>query len=147
MSDRTFYEEAGGHDTIAGIIHRFYERVASDPDLRAVYPDEDLRPAERRLTMFFEQYWGGPTTYSEQRGHPRLGMRHSRFAVTLTQASRWLSHMRDALDEANLSPEHNAQFWEYVQRAAHFLINTPDDQSAAEGPAVPGPDRPSLDLA
>jgi hemoglobin len=143
MSARTFYEEVGGHDTIVGIIHRFYAGVAGDPALRAVYPDEDLGRAEHRLTMFFEQYWGGPTTYSDERGHPRLGMRHARFEVTPKQADRWLSHMRDALDEAGLDAEHDAQFWEYVQRAAHFLINTPDETEAVDD----GSDRPRLDLA
>jgi hemoglobin len=144
VSARTFYDEVGGHQTIAAIIHRFYQGVAEDPELRAVYPDEDLGPAEHRLTMFFEQYWGGPTTYSEQRGHPRLGMRHAPFAVTPTQAERWLTHMRTALDEAQLSPEHDSQFWEYVVRAAHFLVNTPDEQPASDPGSAPT--RTTLDL-
>jgi hemoglobin len=132
VSDKTFYDEVGGHEVIAGIIHRFYAGVADDPDLRALYPEADLGPAEHRLTMFFEQYWGGPTTYSDERGHPRLGMRHARFAVTPTQAGRWLAHMRTALADAGLAPEHAEQFWAYVTRAAHFLINTPDEDDQAD---------------
>jgi hemoglobin len=145
MSDKTFYDAVGGHDVIAGIIHRFYAGVAEDPDLRALYPEADLSGAEHRLTMFFEQYWGGPTTYSSERGHPRLGMRHAPFAVTPAQAGRWLRHMRTALEDADLSPEHLQQFWDYVVRAAHFLINTPDDDPAGDGPDEPV--RSRLDLA
>ena len=72
----TFYDEVGGHETFVKLVHGFYARVATDPTLRALYPEEDLGPAEVRLRMFFEQYWGGPTTYSQERGHPRLRMRH-----------------------------------------------------------------------
>jgi hemoglobin len=145
MSDKTFYDAVGGHEVIAEIIHRFYAGVAEDPDLRALYPEADLSGAEHRLTMFFEQYWGGPTTYSSERGHPRLGMRHAPFAVTPTQAGRWLRHMRTALEDADLSPEHIDQFWEYVVRAAHFLINTPDEKPAGDVPDEPV--RSRLDLA
>jgi hemoglobin len=145
MSDKTFYDSVGGHEVIAGIVHRFYAGVAEDPDLRALYPEADLSHAEHRLTMFFEQYWGGPTTYSEERGHPRLGMRHAPFAVTPTQAGRWLGHMRTALEVAEMSPEHTEQFWAYVVRAAHFLINTPDEEPADDPGGVPT--RSPLDLA
>jgi hemoglobin len=145
MSDKTFYDSVGGHQVIAGIVHRFYAGVADDPELRAVYPEADLSGAEHRLTMFFEQYWGGPTTYSEERGHPRLGMRHAPFAVTPTQAGRWLGHMRTALEETDLSPAQIDQFWEYVVRAAHFLVNTPDAGSADDVTDVPA--RSPLDLA
>ena len=78
----TFYEAVGGHHTFVALVKRFYSGVAGDPALRTLYPEEDLGPAEIRFRMFLEQYWGGPTTYSEQRGHPRLRMRHSPFAVT-----------------------------------------------------------------
>ncbi len=145
MSDKTFYAAVGGHQVIAGIVRRFYAGVAEDPDLRALYPEADLSGAEHRLTMFFEQYWGGPTTYSSERGHPRLGMRHAPFAVTPTQAGRWLRHMRTALEGADLSAEHIEQFWDYVVRAAHFLINTPDEDPAGDG--TDEPVRSRLDLA
>ena len=75
----SFYDQVGGHETFRRLVHEFYHGVAGDPELRALYPEEDLGPAEERLRMFLEQYWGGPTTYSEQRGHPRLRMRHAPF--------------------------------------------------------------------
>ena len=73
----TFYEAVGGHDTFVALVDRFYEGVAGDPVLKPMYPEEDLAPAAARLTAFLEQYWGGPTTYSDTRGHPRLRMRHA----------------------------------------------------------------------
>src|SRR5688500_6813085 len=97
-SVQTFYDAVGGHPTFVALVRRFYEGVASDPPLRALYPEEDLTDAETRFRMFLEQYWGGPTTYSEQRGHPRLRMRHGPFAVTPDMRDRWLRHMRDAID-------------------------------------------------
>ena len=72
---QSFYDQVGGHETFRTLVHEFYLGVAGDPELRALYPEQDLGPAEERLRMFLEQYWGGPTTYSQQRGHPRLRMR------------------------------------------------------------------------
>ena len=95
---QTFYDAVGGEATFVALVKRFYEGVASDPPLRALYPEADLASAEKRLRMFLEQYWGGPTTYSEQRGHPRLRMRHAPFAVTPAMRDRWLKHMRDAIE-------------------------------------------------
>jgi hemoglobin len=134
--EQSFYDAVGGHDTIVSIVAAFYSGVAADPLLRPLYPDDDLTDAATRLTMFLEQYWGGPTTYSDQRGHPRLGMRHAPFAVTPAARDRWLTHMRSALDGSGMSPEHIATFWEYVDRAAHFLVNTPDDEPTQPGLAV-----------
>jgi hemoglobin len=121
----TFYDEVGGHETFDRLVHRFYQGVRSDPDLRALYPEEDLVPAERRLRMFLEQYWGGPTTYGDERGHPRLRMRHHPFPVTLHMRDRWLHHMREAVDELDLAPGHELLLWDYLERAAHSLVNTP----------------------
>ena len=121
----TFYDEVGGHETFDRLVHRFYQGVRSDPDLRALYPEEDLVPAERRLRMFLEQYWGGPTTYSEQRGHPRLRMRHGPFAVTPDARDRWLRHMRDAIDSLDLTEEQDHELWTYMERAAHSMVNQP----------------------
>ncbi|MCK5890197.1 MAG: globin [Aeromicrobium sp.] len=121
----SFYDEIGGRATIARIVHVFYEGVAADPVLRPMYPEADLGPAEERFTQFLEQYWGGPTTYSEQRGHPRLRMRHAPFAVTDEARERWLGHFRAGLDEARLTPEQDARFWSYAQHAAQFMVNTP----------------------
>ncbi len=99
----SFYEQVGGHDTFHRLVHRFYVGVAGDPELKAMYPEEDLGPAEDRLRMFLEQYWGGPTAYSEQRGHPRLRMRHHPYAVTPHMRDRWLHHMREAVEELALA--------------------------------------------
>ena len=120
----TFYDEIGGSETIAGIVHRFYQGVAEDPYLREMYPEEDLGPAEERFRLFLDQYWGGPTTYSQQRGHPRLRMRHAPFKVTPKAAQHWLRHFRAGLDGANLTPEQDAQFWGYITHAAQFMINS-----------------------
>ncbi|HEX7738333.1 MAG TPA: globin [Marmoricola sp.] len=126
MTAITFYDEIGGEETIRTIVHRFYEGVASDDWLREMYPEEDLGPAEERFRLFLTQYWGGPTTYSETRGHPRLRMRHAPFAVTPTAAQHWLQHFRAGLDSAHLTPEQDAQFWDYIVHAAQFMINAED---------------------
>lgn len=124
--EQTFYDEIGGLETFRRIVARFYEGVARDEVLRPMYPEADLGPAEERFLMFLVQYWGGPTTYSQQRGHPRLRMRHAPFAVDADARDRWLSHFRAALDDAGLTPEQDARFWEYVTHAANFMINTAD---------------------
>ena len=123
-SEQTFYEAIGGHDTIKLVVDTFYAGVAGDELLRPMYPEADLGPASDRFRMFLEQYWGGPTTYSEQRGHPRLRMRHAPFEVTPEARDRWLMHFRAGLDRASLSPEHDAQFWAYAQHAAQFMVNS-----------------------
>jgi len=120
----TFYDEIGGMPTFERIVKRFYEGVATDPVLRPLYPEEDLGPAEERFRHFLVQYWGGPTTYSDERGHPRLRMRHAPFAVTPLARDHWLGHFRAALDEVALTPEQDAQFWDYVTHAAQFMVNS-----------------------
>ena len=120
----TFYDEIGGLETIRAIVTKFYEGVAADPVLRPLYPEADLGPAAERLTLFLAQYWGGPTTYSQNRGHPRLRMRHAPFAVTPTARDHWLQHFRDGLDSVALTPEQHAQFWDYATHAAQFMVNT-----------------------
>ena len=120
----TPYELMGGHQAFVRLVHRFYAGVATDPVLRPLYPEEDLSGAEERLRMFLEQYWGGPRTYSDQRGHPRLRMRHAPFAVTPEARDRWLVHMRTAVDEMGLPPELDQQLWEYLVAAAHSMVNT-----------------------
>ncbi len=131
----TVYEEVGGAETFAALVHAFYEGVKSDPELRALYPDEDLAPAERRLRMFLEQYFGGPTTYGEERGHPRLRMRHAPFAVTVDMRDRWLRHMADAMDRVEIPEDRAEQMRDYFFRAAHMLVNT-DDTPPAEGTSL-----------
>ena len=122
----TFYDEIGGFPTMQKIVAKFYEGVAEDEVLRPMYPEQDLGPAEERFLHFLVQYWGGPSTYSEQRGHPRLRMRHAPFAVDSAARDRWLTHFRAALDSVDLTPEQDAQFWGYVTHAANFMVNTPD---------------------
>ena len=122
--DRTFYEQIGGHETFVRLVGRFYEGVAGDPELRALYPEEDLASAAERLRMFLEQYWGGPTTYSDQRGHPRLRMRHAPFRVTPDARDRWLTHMRDAVEALHLPPLQESILWDYLERAAWSMVNT-----------------------
>jgi hemoglobin len=120
----SFYDAVGGHDTFVRLVDAFYDGVATDEVLRPMYPEEDLGPAKERLTLFLEQYWGGPTTYSEQRGHPRLRMRHAPFKVNPDARDRWLAHMRSAVDSLALAPIHEAQLWDYLERAAFSMINT-----------------------
>jgi hemoglobin len=120
----TFYQAVGGEDTFRRIVHRFYEQVAADEILRPLYPEEDLGPAEERLRLFLIQYWGGPHTYSDNRGHPRLRMRHAPFQVGPLQRDAWLRCMRIAVDEAGLDAEHRAQLWDYLEMAANSLVNS-----------------------
>lgn len=122
----TPYQAMGGHDTFRRLVHRFYEGVADDPVLRPLYPEADLAPAEDRLRMFLEQYWGGPHTYSERRGHPRLRMRHAPYQVTTDARDRWLAHMRVGVDELGLPEELEHQLWDYLVMAAHSLVNAAD---------------------
>ncbi|KAA1418812.1 globin [Nocardioides humilatus] len=122
---QTYYEEIGGFETFRRIVAKFYEGVAGDEVLRPLYPEEDLGPAEERFLLFLVQYWGGPSTYSEQRGHPRLRMRHAPFPVDERARDHWLQHFRTALDSVSLTPEQDQQFWAYVTHAATFMINTP----------------------
>jgi hemoglobin len=119
-----FYNEVGGAETFRAIVARFYEQVADDPVLRPLYPEEDLGPAEQRLRMFLEQYWGGPRTYSEQRGHPRLRMRHAPFRIGLIERDAWLRCMRVAVDEAGLDDEHRTTLWRYLEMAATSMVNS-----------------------
>ena len=122
-----FYEQVGGHETFQLLVSTFYRGVADDPVLRPMYPEQDLGPASERLLLFLEQYWGGPTTYSAERGHPRLRMRHAPFKVNPHARDRWLAHMRAALDMLELPPLQDATLWSYLERAAHAMVNTFDD--------------------
>jgi hemoglobin len=119
----TYFELVGGHETFRRLVAEFYRGVADDPVLRPLYPEEDLAGAQQRLTMFLEQYWGGPRTYSEQRGHPRLRMRHAPFAIGERERLAWLAHMRRALDALELSREQHDILWQYLETAAFSLQN------------------------
>ena len=123
----TFFERVGGTETFEKLTKAFYEGVATDPILKPMYPEQDLGPAERRLRMFLEQYWGGPDTYQRERGHPRLRMRHFEFKVGPKAKQAWLLHMRNALDSLELAPLDEAELWDYLERAATALLNTFED--------------------
>lgn len=119
----TFYDAVGGEPTFRRLVGEFYAGVAGDPELRALYPEEQLGPAADRLALFLMQYWGGPTTYHETRGHPRLRMRHVPFSIDAAQRDRWLRHMRAALDAIALPPEQDKLLWDYFTSAAQTLQN------------------------
>lgn len=122
-----FWEQVGGRPTFEKLVRAFYEGIKSDEVLLPMYPEADLEGAIQRLTGFLEQYWGGPGTYSEERGHPRLRMRHLPFKVNPDARDRWLKHMRAAQDTLKLSPLHDATLWTYLDRAAHSMVNTFDE--------------------
>ena len=119
----TVWSQVGGTPTFERIVGAFYRAVREDELLAPMYPQDDWEGSEWRLRTFLEQYWGGPTTYSDLRGHPRLRMRHAPFAVTPEAKAHWLRHMHAALDEAALPPMHDAAFRDYIERAALALVN------------------------
>lgn len=125
MLNRSVYELAGGEQTFRLLVQRFYGRVAEDPLLRAVYPDQDLSGATERLTLFLIQYWGGPNTYSEQRGHPRLRMRHQPFAIGSAERDAWLGHMTAAVESLDLAPQVHKALLDYFETASTAMINRP----------------------
>ena len=120
----SFYDRVGGEQTFRDLVDGFYQGVAGDPPLRALYPEEDLGPAADRLRLFLVQYWGGPRTYQETRGHPRLRIRHAPFQVTPTQRDRWVHHMLAAVDSLEMAQAEDAELREYLVRAADFMVNT-----------------------
>jgi hemoglobin len=124
----SFYEAVGGEATFRRLVAEFYAGVATDPVLRPLYPEADLGPAADRLRMFLEQYWGGPRTYSDQRGHPRLRMRHSPFKIGFIERDAWLRCMHTAvasIDSETLDDEHRKALLEYLEMAAHSMVNSP----------------------
>jgi len=124
MTERTsLYERAGGTPFFEDLVARFYTGVEGDPLLRPVYPEADLGPARRRLTLFLIQYWGGPTTYDDERGHPRLRMRHAPFEIGPTERDRWLVHMKAAIGELAPAPDVAAELERYIAMAAEAMRN------------------------
>jgi hemoglobin len=120
---RSLFDRAGGVPFFEDLVGRFYAGVASDPVLRLVYPDADLAPAQRRLTLFLIQYWGGPRTYDEERGHPRLRMRHAPFAIGPAERDRWLIHMRAAIAAMAPTDDFAEELGAYVTMAAEAMRN------------------------
>ena len=125
MLNRSVYELAGGEPVFRLLVQRFYAQVATDPVLRAVYPEEDLAAATERLTLFLVQYWGGPATYSEQRGHPRLRMRHQPFAIGQAERDAWLGHMTASVESLDLAPPVRKALLDYFETASTAMINRP----------------------
>jgi len=119
----TFYEAVGGEETFRRLVSRFYQGVAADPLLRPLYPEEDLSGAEERLRLFLIQYWGGPNTYSQRRGHPRLRMRHARFVIGQAERDAWLRHMTEAVDSLELPEPLHGMLLDYLTSASQALIN------------------------
>ena len=122
----TFYEKIGGEAFFADLVSQFYARVATNPILRPMYPDEDLKGAAQRLQWFLEQYWGGPTTYGDHRGHPRLRMRHAQFPIDTKARDAWLSCMGAAVDGIEMDPVMREELWSYLEMAANSMVNQPD---------------------
>lgn len=122
----SFYDRVGGSAIFAELVSQFYARVAVDPILRPMYPDSDLKEAAQRLQMFLEQYWGGPTTYSDERGHPRLRMRHAGFHIASPQRDAWLACMQAAIEGLDIDQQLKAELAEYIEMAANSLVNQPD---------------------
>ena len=131
-SARSFYTEIGGEPTFRALVKHFYAEVRNDPVLRPMYPADDWQGAETRLRMFLEQYWGGPTTYSDNRGHPRLRMRHAPFAIDDTARDAWLRHMRAAVDSLELPAEQDATLWGYLEMAARSMQNRWPDEAGGD---------------
>jgi hemoglobin len=121
---QTFFDRVRGEQTFQKLASEFYRGVSQDPLLSPMYPPDDLAGAERRLRMFLEQYWGGPNTYQVERGHPRLRMRHAQFTIGPNARDAWLKHMRAAVDSLELPVADDAELWDYLQRAAHAMLNT-----------------------
>ena len=132
MLNKSVYELAGGEPAFRLLVRRFYARVAGDPVLRRVYPEEDLSGATERLTLFLIQYWGGPSTYSEQRGHPRLRMRHQPFAIGRAERDAWLEHMTAAVESLDVAPAVRKALLDYFATASTAMINTPVRQQEPE---------------
>ncbi|GIJ27579.1 oxygen-binding heme protein [Micromonospora qiuiae] len=128
----TLFDAVGGEPTFRKLVDEFYAGIATDPLLRPMYPEEDLGPANERMRLFLIQYWGGPNTYSAQRGHPRLRMRHAPFRIGPAERDAWLSHMRRAVDSLDLPPAIASELWNYLERAAYFMVNVMEDPA---GPA------------
>lgn len=125
MPDSTRFDQLGGERFFTALVGGFYARVAADDILRPMYPEDDLGPAERRLRLFLMQYWGGPTTYGDERGHPRLRMRHAPFRVDLAARDRWLALMHESLQDngGDLDPEVRDELWRYLESAADAMMN------------------------
>ncbi len=124
MSD-TLFDQVGGEPVFRQLVDAFYDGVETDPVLRPLYPEGDLQPARDRLRLFLVQYWGGPTTYGDTRGHPRLRMRHGAWQIGEAERDAWLRLMLGAVARLEVSELHRTAIWDHLERAAYTLVNTP----------------------
>ena len=123
----TDFEVFGGKEFFSSLVKDFYQEIITDPILKPMYPEDDIDGAIERLTLFLMQYWGGPTTYSDQRGHPRLRMRHAQFPIDFAARDAWLKNMEIALGKQNISDENRTKLWSYLMMAADSMVNTRSD--------------------
>ena len=123
----TEFESFGGKEFFSSLVKDFYQEIITDPILKPMYPEDDIDGAIERLTLFLMQYWGGPTTYSDQRGHPRLRMRHAQFPIDFKARDAWLKNMKIALGKQNISDENRTKLWNYLMMAADSMVNTRSD--------------------
>lgn len=123
----TDFEVFGGKEFFSSLVKDFYQEIITDPILKPMYPEDDIDGAIERLTLFLMQYWGGPTTYSDQRGHPRLRMRHAQFPIDFKARDGWLKNMKIALEKQNISDENRTKLWNYLMMAADSMVNTRSD--------------------
>ena len=123
----TDFEVFGGKEFFSSLVKDFYQEIISDPILKPMYPEDDIDGAIERLTLFLMQYWGGPTTYSDQRGHPRLRMRHAQFPIDFAARDAWLKNMEIALGKQTISDENRTKLWNYLMMAADSMVNTRSD--------------------
>jgi hemoglobin len=121
-----YYEVFGGEAFFSDLVSQFYAHVAVNPILRPMYPESDMKGAAKRLQMFLEQYWGGPTTYQEERGHPRLRMRHAGFHINPEARDAWSGCMKLAVDGSSLDAQSKEKLWRYLEGAANHLVNQLD---------------------
>lgn len=125
MTEPSFYDSIGGAEVFSRLVARFYQLVPDNEILAAMYPADDLAGAENRLRMFLEQYWGGPRTYFEQRGHPRLRLRHAPYRIDRAARDAWLGAMTEAVDSIPLTLAQRQRLLDYLTMAADSLVNTP----------------------
>ena len=129
MPEISLYEKFGGEEFFTSLVDAFYAEVPNEPILAAMYPADDMAGANERLRLFLMQYWGGPTTYNEKRGHPRLRMRHLPFAIDSAAKAAWMRTMSAAVEKQNLPIDLKTELMNYFESTARFMINTGDDES------------------
>ena len=122
--EQSLFDAVGGEEFFVKLVDGFYEGIESDEVLRPMYVDQDLTQARRHLTLFLQQYWGGPSTYQAERGHPRLRMRHMPFVIDGDARDRWIYHMHASLSQIEMDEALRDQLWTYLVSAAHSLVNT-----------------------